>query len=63
MIQAITVALLVLWAYNVLPGFVIEPRIRDQHHCLTDGDDYRWNVIEHRWDCHDNWWFPGFHGV
>jgi hypothetical protein len=31
--------------------------------CVADGFDYRWYVPSQGYVCHDNWTFPGFHGV
>jgi hypothetical protein len=31
--------------------------------CVDDGFGYRWYVLEQRYVCHDNWTFPGFHGI
>lgn len=31
--------------------------------CSEGGLEYRWSIGQHRYVCHDNWLFPGVHGV
>jgi hypothetical protein len=61
---AVGVALVVLFAYNAIPGLTVPPNEDESRVCEGDvGYSYRWAVPDHAWECSAHWYWPGFHGL
>lgn len=63
----VSVALSVaFWAFVYNRSFWYQPPgPKKLEACVSEGGglEYRWSILEHRYRCHDNWLFPGVHGV
>ena len=55
--------LLLLYFVNALPGLRLKPPNRERVECEGWGHHFGWNVMTHRWECHDNWAVWGIPGV
>ena len=56
------------YLFNLVPGLRVAPNERDRTSCAREyGNDgepcYQWDIVAHKWTCHDHWLAPGFPGV